>query len=467
MSINDSSSATISAFPMTATDAASIPTSKDWILENFAAFEEALNGQATSSIHGIRKQALATYQKLGFPTVALEEWRYTDPKIIWNGKFENYKAVGIDTSNVQKTLDTVVSNIDSYKFVFVNGAIVEAATVKNKQVAVAPLSAVLKTNHPLHAKVSTYFGSIIKNDESFAAINTAFSQDGLVLFVEPSTVLDKPIELIFLTTAQAEGAALYPRIVCVLETGSSATVIERYINDTEEDKGRYLMNTVFECKVDKNAHFHHYRIQEESENAFHVSTIQGDVSSDATLKTHTFSFGGKLVRNHVNVVMNGSNTNVTMNGLSVLGNDQHVDNTTLLDHAMPHCESLELYKGIYGDKSQGVFSGTIIVREDAQKTNAIQSNRSVLLSQDAQVNTKPQLKIWADDVKCTHGATIGQLDEEALFYIQARGVGKKEAKMMLVQAFASEIVSGVGINELKEELQSTLEKKLDRITSNI
>jgi Fe-S cluster assembly protein SufD len=161
--------------------------------------------------------------------------------------------------------------------------------------------------------------------------------------------------------------------------------------------------------------------------------------------------------------MNGSNANVTMNGLSVLGGQQHVDNTTLLDHAMPHCESLELYKGIYGEKSQGVFSGTIIVREDAQKTNAIQSNRSILLSQDAQVNTKPQLKIWADDVKCTHGATIGQLDDDALFYIQARGVGKKEAKMMLVQAFAGEIIGTLSNDILKDELHERLVEKLEQI----
>ena len=328
-----------------------------------------------------------------------------------------------------------------------------------KGIRVAKLSEAQKTDNPLHSVWAAYFGTIARADESFAAINTAFLSDGLIIHGAKNTTLTKPIEIIFQSTKAASGASIHPRILCVAETGSNIKIVERFEGEVGTS---YLLNAVFESKVASNAHVHHVRIQNESVEAFHVSMIEAHVENDSTFRTHTFSFGGKLVRNHVNIVMNGSNANVTMNGLSVLDGTQHVDNTTLLDHAKPHCESLELYKGIYGGSSQGVFSGTIIVREDAQKTNAIQSNRSILLTNDAQVNTKPQLKIWADDVKCTHGATIGQLDDEALFYIQARGVGKKEAKMMLVQAFASEIISSLDDESLKVELSERLMEKLAR-----
>ena len=430
----------------------------DWIVENFSVFEKRHQAASASAFHGVRKQALETYQKTGFPTAALEEWKYTDPSSIINGKF---KILAADAAVSDSKIVAVTSEFPTYSFVFVNGILVTSPEVSVKGVTVVSLTEALVPSHPLNKKVTEHLTSVVNDQESFAAINTSFTQDGLAIFVDKNCSLDKAIELTFITTARGESAVVNPRVLCVLEQGASATIVERF--RAEKNDIGYFTNAVLECKVGKNAHFNHYRVQEESEKSFHVSTIQASVENDSTFKTHTFSFGGKLVRNHVNVAMNGSNANVTMNGLSVLAGDQHIDNTTLLDHAMPHCESLELYKGIYGDRSQGVFSGTIVVREDAQKTNAIQSNRSILLSNDATVNTKPQLKIWADDVKCTHGATIGQLDDEALFYIQARGVGKKEAKMMLVQAFASQIIAGVEIEEFKDELIQKLEVKLARI----
>jgi Fe-S cluster assembly protein SufD len=429
---------------------------KDWITESFAQFEKSLNGGAKLPLHQKRKDALEQYAKNGFPTVALEDWKYTDPKAILDGKFFALTK----TKNTAKALP-VRSNVDSHRFLFVDGALVEKSSEKIEElIQIVQLSEVQKTDHPLHAVWASNFGTIARQDESFSSINTAFLSDGLVIFAAKNASNVKPIEIIFQTTKAAAGAALHPRILCVAETGASINIVERFQAETGVS---YLSNSVLECKVASNAHVYHVRIQDESTEAFHVSMIEAHVENDSTFRTHTFSFGGKLVRNHVNIVMNGSNANVTMNGLSVLDGNQHVDNTTLLDHAKPHCESLELYKGIYGGKSQGVFSGTIIVREDAQKTNAIQSNRSILLSNEAQVNTKPQLKIWADDVKCTHGATIGQLDDDALFYIQSRGVGKKEAKMMLVQAFAGEIISTLKDDLIKDELHERLMEKLSQI----
>jgi Fe-S cluster assembly protein SufD len=429
---------------------------KDWITESFSQFEKGLNGSSKLPLHQKRKDAIEQYAKVGFPTVALEEWKYTDPKPIFDSKF-----FALSPKHPASPARPVRSALDSHRFIFVDGVLVERASGALAQgIEVAALADVQKADHPLHQLWATHFATIARTDESFTSINTAFLADGLMIFAQKNAATTKPIEIVFQATKAAAEGALSPRILCIAETGASVTMVERF----EGEAGvSYLSNAVVECRVAANAHVHHIRIQDESVDAYHVSMIEAHVEQDSSFRTYTFSFGGKLVRNHVNIVMNGSNANVTMNGLSVLGGQQHVDNTTLLDHAMPHCESLELYKGIYGEKSQGVFSGTIIVREDAQKTNAIQSNRSILLSQDAQVNTKPQLKIWADDVKCTHGATIGQLDDDALFYIQARGVGKKEAKMMLVQAFAGEIIGTLSNDILKDELHERLVEKLEQI----
>lgn len=417
----------------------------DWVLVNFLDFEKSLNGGAKLPIHQKRKDAFARYTKAGFPTVAQEEWRYTNPAPIKDAGFALVKT----QSKIDEQGIAPVPSLDVYRLIFVDGMPLGAnVTGLPSGVTIEPLK-----GSPYAEKIAT----LASTDEQFTAINTSFVQDGIVLRVAKNIAVPKPVEVVWVAGSNSSKSLVCPRVYVEIEEGGACTFIERYVSMGGEG---YFTNSVIEGTIAQNGSFNHYRIQDEALSAYHVSTIQFKTASDARVRTHTFSFGGKLVRNNVNIELDGSGCDVTMNGLSALTGNQHVDNHTLLDHAKPHCESHELYKGVYGDASQGVFSGTIIVREDAQKTNAIQSNRSLLLTNEASVNTKPQLKIWADDVKCTHGATIGQLDDDALFYIRARGVREADAKKMLIHAFASEVIKEVSVPQLRDYLEGMLEAKL-------
>lgn len=421
---------------------------KDWVLLNFLDFEKSLNGGASLPLHAKRKEAFSKYSTIGFPTVKDEEWRYTNPLPIKEAGFRIVKSSDA-SKDLSSFKDLETPNLDSHKIFIVDGTpVIESQLVDPGGLSVYSISG---------SKDFSELGTIASSEEQFVAINTSFLQDGVVITVAKNTKLDRPLELIWVTTDKAAEALLCPRVFVKVETGAHCQIVERFIS---KSKSRYFNNSVFECAVGENAFFDHYRVQEEALQAYHVSTISIKAASNARVRTHTFSFGAKLVRNNVAIVMEGSGCDVTMNGLSALTGAQHVDNNTLLDHAKPHCQSHELYKGIYGDSSQGVFSGSIIVRPDAQKTSAIQSNRSLLLTPQAQINTKPQLKIWADDVKCTHGATIGQLDDDALFYIRSRGTSEADARVMLIHAFASEVISEVAIAPLRANLAALLLEKL-------
>ena len=289
-------------------------------------------------------------------------------------------------------------------------------------------------------------------------MNTAFMFDGVFVEIEKNAQIASPIVVRWIASEKSEKTLFSPRLFLKAGAHSKATIVERF--ESEKPNTTYLTNAVVESTVGEGAILTHYRVQQESLKAFHISSIRAEIEQNSSFLTHTFSFGSQLARNDVQVRMNGANCQVIMNGLSALQGDQHVANSTLLDHAKPHCESHELYKGIYGGTSEGVFSGTIIVREDAQKTNAIQSNRSLLLTDTATVNTRPQLKIWADDVKCTHGATIGQLDLDGMFYLRSRGISEVEAKNLLIHAFASEVIATVDHDGLRVELEELLSEKL-------
>jgi len=436
--------------------------STDWLLTHFAQFEEGLNGGAKLPLHSKRKLALANYQKLGFPNSSQEEWKYTNPAPIQNSAFPLYShnkaALQADASLDSYFTDSYFTRgIESIKVVIVNGQITSTPACP-AGLRIISLKEAQASKGDLATIVEKHLASHAQSDEAFVAMNTSLIENALIIHLQANTTLSSTVEIVWLSDESASQKTILPRLLVVAEKSSEATFIERCLSISDEQQ--YCINSVVEFAVAENANISHYRVQTESVESFSVSTIAASLESNVNFSTHTFSFGGKLVRNNVNIVLNGSNCNVVMNGLTTITGKQHVDNHTLLDNTKPHCESNELYKGIYADSSQGVFSGTIIVRPDAQKTNAIQSNRSLLLSDQAIVNTKPQLKIWADDVKCTHGATIGQLDDDAMFYIRSRGVSQADAKVMLVHAFASEVISAVKIEALRENLQSLLLAKL-------
>jgi Fe-S cluster assembly protein SufD len=313
---------------------------------------------------------------------------------------------------------------------------------------VASLGRNFETNpeqvEPHLAQYASYRG------HAFTALNTAFLEDGAFVSIARGKVVEEPIHLLFLSTTHGEGAVCHPRSLILAGEGSQATVIESYVG-TGDDV--YFTNAVTEIVAGPAAVVDHYKLQRESEEAFHVATLQVQQARNSTLSSHAVTLGGALVRNEVNAVLDDEGCTCTLNGLYLAAGRQHVDNHTVIDHARPRCTSHELYKGILDGQAHGVFNGKIYVRQDAQKTDAKQTNQTLLLSEDATINTKPQLEIYADDVKCTHGATVGQLDDEALFYLRTRGIDKEAARHLLTYAFANDVISRVKVAPVRAHLE--------------
>jgi len=289
--------------------------------------------------------------------------------------------------------------------------------------------------------------------QAFVALNTAALEDGAFVHIKRGTVVDEPIHLLFVSTPSAGPTVSHPRTLIIAEENCQATIVESYSGTPDRV---YFTNAVTEVAVAENAVLDHYKVQRESLKAYHVATMQLQLARSANFSSHSIALGGSLVRNDANAYLGGEGIECTLNGV-YLGNDRQViDNHTAIDHAMPHCNSHEVYKGILDGHSRGVFNGKIFVRQDAQKTDAKQTNQTLLLSPTAQIDTKPQLEIFADDVKCTHGATIGQLSDEALFYLRARGIPKDQARALLTYAFAGDIVSRIKVDAIRAQLDQVL-----------
>jgi len=294
---------------------------------------------------------------------------------------------------------------------------------------------------------------------SFTALNTAFVQDGAFIHVPDNVVVETPIHIVFVTGGEEGHVMAHPRTLVVAGAGSQVTVVESYVGAADKT---YFSNAVSEFFVGENARVDHYKVQQESLEAFHIAALHAHTSRSARFSSHSFTLGGRIARNDASAILDGDGGECTLNGLYLGDRERLVDNHTMIDHAKPHCNSHEVYKGILGGSSRAVFNGKIVVRQDAQKTDAKQTNRALLLTDGATINTKPQLEIFADDVKCTHGAAIGQLDEDAIFYLRARGLTFAEARDMLIHAFAGQILDGVRIAPLREALEAELFGQLAR-----
>jgi Fe-S cluster assembly protein SufD len=296
-------------------------------------------------------------------------------------------------------------------------------------------------------------------DQAFAALNTALMEDGALIHIRKDAVVEQSIHLLFVSTTKGAKQVTHPRNLIVAEANSQATIVESYVGLNGD---AYFTNAVTELVAGENAVLDHYKIERESVAAFHIATLRIHQERNSNVTSHAVSLGGALVRNDIHTVLDGEGCECTLNGLYMIVGSQHVDNHLLVDHAKPHCNSRENFKGILDQNSRGVFSGRIIVRQDAQKTDAKQSNMSLLLSEGAQVESKPQLEILADDVKCTHGATIGQISEEAIFYLRSRGISEEAARSLLVYAFAQERVEQIRIDALRTQLEALLFAKLQQ-----
>lgn len=433
---------------------------QDFYLAEFQKMEQGLNGVATSPFHAVRKQALSQFQEIGFPSQEQEEWKYTNTRVFRNSPFKQVSSPARLELTKEQVREQYAPYSDLTLLTFVDGFFSESLSDEFPTgVKLGTIQAELhKQDSELVELLCTHFAKTADtNEHGFIALNTALVQDGALLTVEANQEIAKPICTIFLSSGSEENLASYPRLLLKLEKGAKAEVIEAYhaLKDVA-----YVTNSVSEILLDQEARLEHSRLVFENSAALHVSKLALVQKSNSHFQSSVFNFGGSTIRNDISATLDGEYIESRLNGLNIGSKNQRVDNSTVIDHAKPNSESFELYKGIYADKSQGAFSGTIIVRPDAQKTNAEQSSKSLLLSDTAGANARPQLKIWADDVKCTHGATVGELDEEGLFYLRSRGIRQEEAKNLLIHAFASDVIKEVKSPELREYLENKLMQKL-------
>lgn len=401
----------------------------------------------------VRKAALAHFAEQGFPTTRHEEWRYTNVAPLARTTFRSAAptAVPVDLDAIRPFL---FGDADSTRLVFVNGHYVpelSIATGVPAKVTLANLAELLETEpDTLRPHLARYAGF---ETQPFIALNTAFFQDGAFIHVPRGFVCETPIHVVYLSTGGPEPVVSHPRTLIVAEEASQVTVVETYAG---LNGGGYWTNAVTEIVAGDAGVVDHYRLNREHDDAYHIGAVRTQQGGHGTVTSHGLTLGGGLTRNEIHSVMNGEGGDLDLNGLYIGRGSRHIDNHLRVEHAAPHCDSREYYKGILEDSSHGVFTGRIVVHKDAQKTDAKQTNMNLLLSGNAQVDTKPQLEIFADDVKCTHGATIGQIEESEMFYLRSRGIPEKEARDLLVYAFASESIARVKIAPLREALQRLL-----------
>jgi Fe-S cluster assembly protein SufD len=405
-----------------------------------------------------RSDALNRFRGLGFPTTRDEEWRFTSVAPIADRAF-TLGTAPVDAGRADVARYRLPGSL-SAEMVFVNGHYVPSLSTF---VALPQGTAAESLGSALPARagdIESYLTGLASfEQQAFTALNTAFLADGAYIRIPDRTLVEKPIHVLFVSTRHTDGRPTmsHPRVLAVLGDGSEASIVESYAGP---DGAAYFTNAVTEIVLGENAVLDHYKLQHESPQACHIGAVHVRSERNANCTSHSISLGGSLVRNDVYAVLDGEGAECTLNGLYLADEQRLVDNHTTIDHAKAHCGSREIYKGVLADRARGVFNGKIIVRPDAQKTDAKQTNRALLLSEDAQINTKPQLEIFANDVKCTHGAAVGQLDDEAVFYLRSRGLGESEARRLLIHAFAADVLNRMPLEFIRAGVEQVLQQRL-------
>lgn len=410
-------------------------------------------------IFPLRKAGMARFAELGLPAITDEDWRFTNvapiSKLPFRPVFENHQ----DGLTPQQLSEFTFGTLPARRLVFVNGCFSAALsalgdpapglTLSNLSAALAADPTVLEKHLARYAHTDT---------NAFSALNTAFFQDGAFIQIEKGRALEQPVHLVFVTTATDNGATTSPRNLIIAEEGSQITVLETYVTTSS---AAYFTNAVTEIVARDGAVVEHVKFQDEGLNAFHIAAIHAHLGRSSNAVLHSIATGAKLSRNNIRTHLAGEGLECILNGLYLTKGDQLADHHMVVEHAQPHCNSHEYYNGILDGRSKGVFHGRILVRQVAQKTDAKQTNKNLLLSDDATVDTKPQLEIYADDVKCTHGATIGQLNEESIFYLRSRGIGADTARRMLIHSFAGEIIERIRHLPAREEMDKLIWDRLE------
>jgi Fe-S cluster assembly protein SufD len=429
----------------------------EFLVGKFSQFESA--AQQPKWLAPLRKAGIASFADQGFPTLHDEDWRFTNVAPIANLPFQLAREVVVNGAETKALAAAVFTKLPGHRLVFVNGffsaklssikPVSDGVRIENLSGALAKDSGFIEKNLGKYAHTA---------NNTFAALNQAFFTDGAFIFVPAGVAIAEPVQLIYISSAKNSGEVILPRNLIIAEANSKLTVVESYISTGNV---AYFTNAVTEILAGDNAAVEHIKLQDESADAFHIATIAGEFGRASNVTVHSFALGAKLSRTNIRTKLAGEGLECILNGLYLTRGEQLADHHMIVEHAQPHCASHEYFNGILDDKSKGVFHGRIYVHPIAQKTDAKQTNKNLLLSDDAMADTKPQLEIYADDVKCTHGATIGQLNDESIFYLRSRGIGPDNARRMLIHAFAGEIIERVQCAPVREELDKLVWDRLE------
>lgn len=437
-----------------------IAKEKSTYADAFRARQERASGTDATWLNRLRERAFERFEQLGFPTTDEEEWKYTNVAPIARRAFEPAGHQTAPSLSLDQLEGFTYPEAQRSLLVFVNGIydsqLSSLGALPHGVVAKDMMEALLDEadNKALREHLTQGFTG---DENAFTSLNTAFLSGGAFLSIPNGVVVESPIQLLFISTAQATPQVAFPRVLVLAGLESSATVIESYASMGEDV---YWTNAVVEVVLGDGARLEHYKVQRESPRAFHIARTSASLGRSSILNSTTITMGAQLSRHDISIVLDHEGAECRVDGLYVVGAGQHADTHSVIDHRQPHCTSRQLYKGILDGKSRAVFNGKVFVREGAQQTDAQQTNRNLLLSNEARVDTKPQLEIFADDVKCAHGATVGQLEEEELFYLISRGLHPDLAQNLLTYGFAEEVIALVGIESIKAQLDEAVLNRL-------
>jgi Fe-S cluster assembly protein SufD len=427
------------------------------ITGKFAGFAAAADGPGW--LPPLRKAGLASFADQGFPTLHDEDWRFTNVGPLAKLNFQPALPAVVNGAESKAISESVFAGLAGHRLVFVNGFFCpQLSSVKAlaKGVRIGSLSSALAREPALIEQHLGRYAQTAHN--AFAALNQAFFSDGAFIFVPPGAEIAEPLQVLYLSSAKHSGEAILPRNLIIAGANTRLTVVESYLST---GNAAYFTNAVTEILAGDQARVEHIKLQDEAAAAYHIATIAGEFGRSSNVTVHSFALGARLSRNNIRVKLAGEGLECILNGLYLTRNEQLADHHMIVEHAQPHCASHEYFNGILDDKSKGVFHGRIYVHPAAQKTDAKQTNKNLLLSDDATADTKPQLEIYADDVKCTHGATVGQLNAESVFYLRTRGLGEDTARRMLIHAFAGEIIDRIHCEPARQMIDKLVWERLE------
>lgn len=432
-------------------------------VEGLSEFLDSGQKDVPEWVTALRREAISGFAKLGFPTLSDEEWRFTNLEALRRGSF-SIADNGISGVS-EKSVDSCgFPGLDCLRLVFVNGHFASSLSDTGdagEGILVKSLSEAISEQGDLVREHLARYADYEK--DAFISLNTSYFEDGVFVYVPDGTVLEKPVHVLHVSTDEGSPLFINPRNLIIVGQSSVAKVIEHYVAASQSV---YFSNAVTEVVCGENANLEHYRLEFESRKAFNFSTLRVNQQKNSNIASHSILCGGAIVRNKVHPVLAGEGCNSDIYGLFISEGRQHMDNFMRVEHASPHCDSRQFYNGVLDGRSKGVFHGRILVHEGAEKTDAKQTNRNLLLSDTAQIDTKPQLEIYNDDVKCTHGATIGQMDEEALFYLRSRGISMRQAKIIMLRAFTGETLEQMSIDSVREALEGVVMKWFEQRLQN-